>query len=452
MRLTDQLPSRCPSRLFKTFATGYQEEVPPIKSPYDEKMEKYVQKNTTLYSNKVYIPWYRRYVHAIPDIEQQEAFQPYREIQTRDEDIALQYLYGTHECMHANVISGKCRLSATQCKYIRELSMSKYTRAQERLETQKEIEKTEDHAFTSPGRDIDLTSEFGYSENKKKMVLPAINFLLKQHHRRRRNFSRRPLSPSSKWLKFKSDQMSNALKRKAAYMKQKQTRNKIRRIFSLVFYVIRFIKCVAMIAGDTQTLLKDPKFTRVSHDTPTEEKTGKEWTFFNVHAFQKAGQVQVPFHIQLILSKPWFTRTVKEVEAAVQYLEKMRSFTAYPRPFQLILARVAWYIELPTSKVVIRESQQSVNFYLLLNGSVRIDRLEGSPCEAEGGSFQTLRMLTSQDIFGDDCVTDPSSLRKYTATTEEECALLDFNMYDYNNMIQTAHTSEVAPDHIRFLW
>ncbi|GFS12819.1 hypothetical protein ElyMa_004868300, partial [Elysia marginata] len=51
----------------------------------------------------------------------------------------------------------------------------------------------------------------------------------------------------------------------------------------------------------------------------------------------------------------------------------------------------------------------------------------------------------------DECVTQPFSERWYTATTEEKCAALDFNMHDYNNMIQTANTSEEAPDHIRFL-
>ncbi|GFS24008.1 zinc finger protein [Elysia marginata] len=184
-------------------------------------------------------------------------------------------------------------------------------------------------------------------------------------------------------------------------------RNRIKRLFSLVLCVDRFIKCVAMIAGDTQTLLKDT--TQQQHKSTTrspakdstgEERPEKDIAFFNVHNYVRVGQVQVPFHIQLILSKPWFCRTNKDVETAVRFLEKMRCFTAYPRPFQFMLARVAWYLELPTQKVVIRQSQQAVNFYLLLNGSVRIDRLEGSPCDDEVGYFRTLNVLSSQDMFG----------------------------------------------------
>ncbi|KAK3781087.1 hypothetical protein RRG08_010096 [Elysia crispata] len=209
-----------------------------------------------------------------------------------------------------------------------------------------------------------------------------------------------------------------------------------------------------MIAGDTQTLLKDTthrSFLHVRVKCSTDDRPEKEIAFFNVHNYLKAVQIQVPFHIQMILGKPWFCRTNKEVETAVKFLEKMRCFTAYPRPFQFMLARVAWYLELPTQKVVIRQSQQAVNFYLLLNGTVKIDRLEGSSCDKENGHFVTLRVLSSQDMFGDECVTQPFSERWYTATTEEKCAALDFNMHDYNNMIQTANTSEEAPDHIRFL-
>ncbi|GFO43152.1 cyclic nucleotide-binding domain-containing protein 2-like [Plakobranchus ocellatus] len=361
------------------------------------------------------------------------------------QNIAIQYLYGTHECMHDYVNKGKCSLSAMQCKVIRTMSVAKYQRAMERRSMKKE-KPAEDQA----------TTELGFSENKKRMLLPVVDFLSKMQTRREINLARQPVPNSSKWHMLKTSRIVGLLKKISVAVKQKKIRNRVRRVFSLVVFVIRFIKYISVISGNTQMLLKKKRNTRLSSDShviaSSDDKQGKERAFFNLSNFHKIRQVQVPFYIQLILTKPWFARTVKEVETTVQYLEKTRCFTAYPKSFQLMLARVAWYIELPASKVVIRQSHRPLNFYLLLSGSVRIDRLEGSPCEAEGGRFKTLKKLSSQDIFGDDCVTDPFSLRTYTATTEEECGVLNFNMHDYNNMIQKAKVTEVAPEHIQYLW
>ncbi|RUS79196.1 hypothetical protein EGW08_013054, partial [Elysia chlorotica] len=148
------------------------------------------------------------------------------------------------------------------------------------------------------------------------MVVPVVEFLCKLHVNRERSVLRRRLSSSSKWhalttyLRPKIQEMIKAQRKIFA-------RNRIRRLFSLVLCVDRFIKCVAMIAGDTQTLLKDTthrSLTKIPVRETPEDKPEKEIAFFNVHNYTKVGQVQVPFHIQMILSKPWFCRSNKEVE------------------------------------------------------------------------------------------------------------------------------------------
>lgn len=436
------------------------ENFPIISSPYDEKMRRMLQLNPQLYTNRVHIPWYRRYTDVIPEKDQQFPHQPYKEIQARDEDIALQHQFGYHECLQEYFVRGMSQNTAAECKRIRDFAMARYDRIKKREEEKKERAQRDapvidENTFTLPGQDIDLTTEFGYSANKRKVLSPIVNFLCKLHVNRDRETFRKRLGPNSRWRQLNNDPVLRA-NLKALVVSNRKTfaRNRIKRVFSLVLCVDRFIKCVAMIAGDTQTLLKDTAQWSNQHirqRADSSAKLEKEVIFFNVRNYMKVGQVQVPFHIQLILGKPWFIRTNKEVETAVKFLEKMRCFTAYPRQFQFMLARFAWYIELPTQKVVIRQSQQAVNFYLLLHGTVRIDKLEGSPCEEENGYFRTLKKLYSQDMFGDECITQPFSERQYTATTEEKCAALDFNMHDYNVMIQTANTTEEAPDHIRFL-
>ncbi|GFS20840.1 hypothetical protein ElyMa_003323600, partial [Elysia marginata] len=186
------------------------DNVPILPSLYDDKMRRLLQLNPLLSTNRVHIPWYRRYTDVIPEKEHQHSFQPYREIQTRDEDIALQHQFGQHECMQEYVSRGMCRYPPAECKRIREAAMTRYNRIKKREEEKKEKKERgapppEDTMFVMPGHDIDLTTEFGFSANKKKLVLPVVEFLCKLHVSRERDVVRRRMGKNSKWHSLRTN-------------------------------------------------------------------------------------------------------------------------------------------------------------------------------------------------------------------------------------------------------
>ncbi|KAK3778145.1 hypothetical protein RRG08_052292 [Elysia crispata] len=114
------------------------ENSPMLPSVYEHRMRRLLQLNPPLATNRVHIPWYRRYVDAIPEKDQQFTFQPFREIQTRDEDIALQHQFGYHECMQEYVTRGMCRYPPAECKKFREAAMSRLSRIRRREQEKKE--------------------------------------------------------------------------------------------------------------------------------------------------------------------------------------------------------------------------------------------------------------------------------------------------------------------------
>ena len=55
--------------------------------------KKPTQTKPPLYSNKVYNPWYRRFVQHLPEDEQMD-YQPQKEIDARTAEMAMRFTYG----------------------------------------------------------------------------------------------------------------------------------------------------------------------------------------------------------------------------------------------------------------------------------------------------------------------------------------------------------------------
>ncbi|CAL1537060.1 unnamed protein product [Lymnaea stagnalis] len=150
------------------------------------------------------------------------------------------------------------------------------------------------------------------------------------------------------------------------------------------------------------------------------------------------------------LGKPEHYRTWPEVQKAAEKLKFIRSFSALPEHYQVKLAMIAWYMEIPGDKVIIREGHVADSFYFLISGRVVAVKLVGSPLYEKHSRFSVLKIFEKDDIFGEEGISNRSH-RNYSVTTTEKSTLLSVNIDDYYRIFNTSISGDENPDHIRLL-
>ncbi|KAH9491009.1 hypothetical protein Btru_051740 [Bulinus truncatus] len=405
--------------------------LPPLVSISDAAKAK--RKYLKVYPNKVYTPWYRRYVNYLPD-GQRIDFQPGIEIRKVDEDIALQYFYGEDTTFIDEPPTKESNERRAQ-------TLRRYTKLMEMRERTQQTKVQED---------------FGPTVTQKGIISPIISFMEKLKTLKMRQIRTMPkLSENSKWKLFGMNLMKLKLRQYIKSTKQAAIRFRFRRVIQLVRCVYRFIHIISVISGDTKLILKNvAQFVEEQHKNTTLKvgaAQGKTKQIFDATKYKLSKRLQFSMAVKLILTKPWFERKEEEINEVIRTLQMLRSFVEYPAGSQRRLARVAWLIEVPADKVIIRECHMAQDFYILLRGKAKMTRLIGSSVIGEPGDQQLIKWLKKDMVFGQESMFEPRSERKYTVISTDHCDMLAINIYDYLAMLMTTRDDEEAPEHIAFI-
>ncbi|XP_059145656.1 uncharacterized protein LOC131932758 [Physella acuta] len=418
------------------------------------------RKYKKVYPNKVYTPWYRRYVNHLPD-GQRIDFQPGKEIRKIDEDIALQFFYGEDTPLLEERLTKECaerRLAALR-RYTKIMEMRE--RASREKPENKKIEKNislRSIIAANKSKQPDLKEEFGFNATEKKIISPILTFIQKLQvikGRQLRGESRLPAS--SKWHLFQTPIMKTKLKNLILSTKHAAIRARFRRVINLVRCVYRFIHIISVISGDTKLIMKSvAQFTQeqlknTSLKFGNQNRDGKGKMMFNAAKYKLSKRLPFSMEVKLTLTKPWFDRSDNEVTEVVKTLQVLRSFVEFPKSSQRRLAQVAWLIEVPADKVIIRECHISQDFYILLRGKAKMTKLNGSPFVDEKGEHTLIRWLKRDTIFGEESMSQPLSEREYTVYSTDHCDVLAVNINDYLDMLMKTRDDEEAPEHIAFI-
>uniref|UniRef100_A0A2C9L5X7 Uncharacterized protein n=1 Tax=Biomphalaria glabrata TaxID=6526 RepID=A0A2C9L5X7_BIOGL len=168
-----------------------------------------------VYPNKVYTPWYRRYVNCLPD-GQRIDFQPGVEIRKVDEDIALQYFYGedTPYIDEPTTKESNERRAQTLRRYTKLMEM------RERTQSAKSETKQLDFNVS-----LQRQEDFGPTVTQRAKIVPIINFMDKLKTLKMRQIRTVPkLQPNSKWKLFQLPLMRLKLRQYIKSTKQAAVR------------------------------------------------------------------------------------------------------------------------------------------------------------------------------------------------------------------------------------
>jgi len=233
-----------------------------------------------------------------------------------------------------------------------------------------------------------------------------------------------------------------------------ELRLQFRRVINLVFACNRFLNILAEISGNTSKIVAEVReFTGQSVEPKKEVNDPNVKFIFDPNSFKLSTDTPVPRSVLFTLTKPWFARTPGEVDTAVTSLQVLRCFAELPTNTQRIVASIAWFINIPEDKVLIRQSHIAQDYYIILSGRISRTMLVGA---ADGQSEQTifrhLNTFSKDTIFGEEAITRPGSEREYSATSCTKCDLLSINIHDYFACIMTpCDPRALYPDHIKFL-
>ncbi|BFZ04435.1 hypothetical protein BsWGS_07474 [Bradybaena similaris] len=423
-----------------------------IPSPYDTAKGNRLYKK--LYPNRVYTPWYRRYVNKLPEVESID-FQPFDEVQKVDEDIALQYFYGEDAVLRGSVVDrnySEKRKTALQ-SYRRVKDQEERTKAQAAEVSKmgsgakvKWVQNAKEQAAT-------MESEFGATAVEQKLYSPIVTFLHKLHIGKQRLLRKVVLKTNSKWKILKSPNVLRKLRDMYRTLIQDMIHARFRRVIRMVVAVIRFIETIRLISGNTKKILREIEnfLTSQTQDTDKINIYGAKKKIFDPHKYNISKELHIPFETKLTLTKPWFTRRDDEIDMVVKALQSYKSFVQYPPLFQRRLATLAWYIEAQADKYIIRERHIACDFYVLLTGKAKVVKMRGSPYIYERGELTFIRYIRKSEGFGDESMSDPECEREYSVISTEPCALLSISVHDYLQMLSTRKEDEFAPEHIIFL-
>ncbi|KAK6967778.1 cyclic nucleotide-binding domain-containing protein 2, partial [Biomphalaria glabrata] len=411
-----------------------------------------------VYPNKVYTPWYRRYVNCLPD-GQRIDFQPGVEIRKVDEDIALQYFYGedTPYIDEPTTKESNERRAQTLRRYTKLMEMRERTQSAKSETKQLDFNVSlQSIIAANKSKQPDLQEDFGPTVTQRAKIVPIINFMDKLKTLKMRQIRTVPkLQPNSKWKLFQLPLMRLKLRQYIKSTKQAAIRFRFRRFIQLVRCVYRFIHIISVISGDTKLIIKNvANFVEEQHKNTTLKvgvAQGKTKQIFDASKYKLSKRLQFSMAVKLILTKPWFERSEDEINEVIRTLQVLRSFVEYPSSSQRRLARVAWLIEVPSDKVIIRECHMAQDFYILLRGKAKMTKLSGSAVIGEPGAQKVIKWLKKDMVFGQESMFEPRSERKYTVISTDHCDMLAINIYDYLAMLMTTKDDEEAPEHIAFI-
>nr|KAI8753077.1 cyclic nucleotide-binding domain-containing protein 2-like isoform X3 [Biomphalaria glabrata] len=172
---------------------------------------------------------------------------------------------------------------------------------------------------------------------------------------------------------------------------------------------------------------------------------------FDKHLFKStSGGRELDTEILFHLGKPEHYRTWEEAQKTAQALKFIRSFSSLPRLYQERLAMIAWYMEVPADKVIIREGHIADSFYFLITGKVVAVKLIGSPAFEHRSKFKVLKVFDKDEMFGEEGISNRGN-RGYSVTSIVKCTLLSVNIDDYYRICNYCSSPDENPDHIRML-
>ncbi|XP_059178005.1 uncharacterized protein LOC131957296 [Physella acuta] len=421
-----------------------------VVSPYDVAMKRCAQ--AKLMPNKVYVPWYRNY--KIPDIPDEiwDDNQPFDELQRRDEDIALQRYYGEKYLLFQDLRDPSIRQHRLEI-------LRWYNRMKDRKK-KSELTLSEDSRTTSvwptpqakeygapQGKDT-RKSVFGPSAHEKSVLLPIIQFMFKIHQTRARN-NMKQLKRSSNWRRLHKPEVAMKIAELVVSIRRNKAIKKFLRVIRLVLSVQRFIAVISKMSANTESLFK----TKVNKPICVSKMPlmkGKKM-FDAESKYKISNEIHVPMEVKLSLTTPWFQRSEYEIDKIVKCFQALKPFVEYPVNYQYYIGRVAWLMELPNFKVVIRQGQKAQSFYFVISGKLKVLSLKGNADCLHFGEFKEIMMYKAQDCFGEECISQPYSYRTYSIITDEPCILLSVNIHEVYQMEMNIKHNEEAPEHIRFL-
>ncbi|XP_005109084.2 uncharacterized protein LOC101857442 [Aplysia californica] len=372
--------------------------------------------------------WYRRYVDILPK-DERVYVQPIREINEEKAMIAAMKTPPIQKD-RAEELARKLAIErGTRIQTVLELLEGNTKNAKEKLDSLKPMTSALKYLTESRKDGKDSLS----ARSRLELLIPP----------------GWKLRPESRWRMFRNNKLIRTkIHTLHNEMREAKVRHRWQKAIRTVRAVIRFRNIIADIARTTGDVFKQFNLVMAREMAKNREKEG---LYFD-KSYYKASTIGKNLDIGSIytLGKTENNRTDDEVQKAAVNLRFLRSFAAFPAYFQKLMAKIGWYIEVPSDKVIIREGQPPHYFYFLMSGKAVAVKLTGSPVFEEHGGFEVHKVYERDALFGEEGIFG-RAYRQYSVTCIETCRLLSINIDDYNRMCLGADSEDENPEHIRLV-
>ncbi|XP_059149625.1 uncharacterized protein LOC131936590 [Physella acuta] len=395
-----------------------------------------IAKRKKCMSKKVHGPWYQRYISTVPS-SQQLFLQPLKELKAEEEMMKAMASPSKQVDRTEELIKALTHEKMMKIDMVLALALGDSKKMRERV-TQIKPATSPLKYVTEKEKEKAKTEALRYTDHKGNAI-SLIRYLMLGGSRK--------LKDGSKWaLLAKNRVVRQKIRTLIKEKYHSEIAHKWRKAIRRVRAVLRFFQIIAHIARTTGEVFK--KFRNEETAKLSTDETG---LFFDKTYFKaiKKGR-ELSKETLFTLSKPEHYRTWEEAHKVAEDLRFVRSFSILPKSYQDRLAMIAWYMEIPGDKVIIREGHVADSFYFLITGRAVAVKLNGSPLFDHHARYSVLKIFEKDDMFGEEGICDRIN-RNYSVTSMEKCTILSVNIDDYYRIFNFTNSEDENPDHIRLL-
>ncbi|KAH9502284.1 hypothetical protein Btru_073333 [Bulinus truncatus] len=426
-----------------------------------------LKRRKKLLTKKVVPQWYQRYMNILPPIEQ-VFLQPIKELKEEDKMLREAKPIVKSEDKTKELVKALENEKAMKIEMVLDLVAGDPKKMRERVALIKPSTNPIKYVMfhltghysnnllipSSMGTDQPSTNPIKYMQDKKKEAEAAAQFQYTDNEGNPLTFTQylkfmrtNRLKPNSKWrLLVHNNVVKHKMKDLIKLRYQQQIAQKWKKAIRRVRAVLRFFQIIANIARTTTEVFKKfRQLTESKNDDPDNKFLVFDKYLFKSHSGGRDLDTEILFN----LGKPEHYRTWEEAEKTAHALKFIRSFSALPQHYQERLAMIAWYMEVPADKVIIREGHVADSFYFLITGKVLAVKLTGSPVFEHRSKFTVLKVFEKDEIIGEGISN--RSHRSYSVTSIVKCTLLSINIDDYYRIFNYCGSPDENPEHIRLL-